>query len=1321
MSFHSQDGFIDMKIKNGDLGRIEGYEKLKSHTTIMKGKGNKKTYPNYRVLRYEKVLSGVDLQFELENNHLKSSFFLEKGKQMESIEIEYDTPFEMSISKNGDLEFRDRDGMLIVREYNLIFLQQNQELEGRFLLDSSKKTISFQIDDPLFNPELSLVIDPNYATYVGGSNDDSKLRIVSDIEGSVYGTGKTWSSDFPISGDAKDEDIKNNGDAFLFKLDKDQKLIYSTYIGSYVLDYGASIGLDSNNNPIAAIYTKDYTSNTIMETTQNAYKENCDGLGGGAFIVKMNSDGSDYLWSTFICSDDQIEVLDLKVDSDDNVFLTGTTFGRVPPTGETATNYRCPANGGEKDTFIAALDDSGNNLLGSNCITGDDDDLGYAIDLSPDSIYIAGTTSSTDLSDTTGRYMDSNQGGTDCFVAKFQKSDFVTQWATYVGGDLDDKCQTLSLDTSENIWVGGSSLSVNFPTTTGSYQEDFSNSVTETDAVFFELNNEGDTLLYGSYLGVITSAESADQILVDKDDLILIGGFGNPFAEYDFSFGEGGYVALFESNAVDLYKTVEIACSTFLSLENFNNTNWDWVSSGNLNTDLLDVSSDPFQRYQLYQDNWIIALEMNCGLGSYGTRDGCILCEPGTFTNETLQNQCIKCGLGYHSSNNGSTECLECEKGSYSDVEGLGDCKLCDYGTYNPSTGSTSSGNCIACPVGTYNPNQGSFNAEEGCLDCPAGTFNVNLEGKSLDDCNKCPAGTYNPHTRSNSSSVCQDCETGTVSDSGSSSCTHCGIGEEPSSIQDKCESCEAGYYASEEGLSRCTKCPDGEFNNEEGQSSCLKCTNEHFCLGGNSCGYGRDNNNYCNTCVEGYFTLNSNCRECLHGSIVWIVVVVVLVVILILYFLRNTAVLEYFNNPLFGIALTGLQLVGLIISFDLDYPTGAQGFFRYFTSIFILDFWSMSSQNCHENFTFYHRWLLMFLLPFIFSFIFLIYVLIQSLKKEGDTDLKYNFMCSCYFKYTTALKYLYIPYLKICFDTFDSTYYEIIDARLLDADPNINTSSSKYKSYLAGFVIGLIIYVVGIPAVFAYILLKARSLLFAEDYNDKHGWIYMKYKENRYWFEMVEFLFKFLLAISSVMFKPKTEGHTWYLFAMFAVFLILFAYLRPHAGDYPRFVPEDKVEIGFYIIAWSMLSLAIDRFNFLIFILLYPTGFVFAFIGYKEYVTNYWYDDNQNKEKNQNEIEMDEMGENNNDEDNDETSSEDEYEVVQIDDNLTEYEKNAELLKIRRQKNDEMAGLREELDEKEDILKIQNEENFQLKNENKDLLKLNKKLRKKFDKIQDN
>ena len=128
--------------------------------------------------------------------------------------------------------------------------------------------------------------------------------------------------------------------------------------------------------------------------------------------------------------------------------------------------------GGPMDAFVVELAPDG-TVPYASYFGGNNYDVGYGIVVAPDGrLVVSGRTSSTDLATTTGAAQPDYAGGAnsapyfggDFFAFVLSSGGTVIDWGTYAGGSADDAGRGRSaVDPSGNVWVGGRSLSNNFP------------------------------------------------------------------------------------------------------------------------------------------------------------------------------------------------------------------------------------------------------------------------------------------------------------------------------------------------------------------------------------------------------------------------------------------------------------------------------------------------------------------------------------------------------------------------------------------------------------------------------------------------------------------------------------------------------------------------------------------------------------------------------------------------------------------------------------------------------------------------------------------
>ena len=319
-----------------------------------------------------------------------------------------------------------------------------------------------------------------YSTFIGGSKYDWGKSITVNSNNNAYITGRTTSTDFPTTARCYDNSHNKANDVFVTRLKADgSSLLYSTYVGGIGHDMGYDIVIDSNNN----VYVAGQAASQFPTTSgcfDNSFNGECD-----VFVFKLESDGSDLVYSTYVGGNERDGYIDVDIilDKDYNVYITGKTKSSdFPTTSDCFDN----SHNGENDIFVFKLNEDGSDLIYSTFVGGSDEDVGYDIDLDADNnAYIIGETSSSDFPTTFGCFDDSFNGGSDVFVTKLNWNGSSLLYSTFVGGSYIDCGRCIILDNENNAYISGDLESSNFPTTSGSFDESHNG---EIDIFVFNLN-----------------------------------------------------------------------------------------------------------------------------------------------------------------------------------------------------------------------------------------------------------------------------------------------------------------------------------------------------------------------------------------------------------------------------------------------------------------------------------------------------------------------------------------------------------------------------------------------------------------------------------------------------------------------------------------------------------------------------------------------------------------------------------------------------------------------------------------------------------------
>lgn len=438
-------------------------------------------------LRVNQIYPGVDLIFYGRNGSLEYDFVIHEGADPSQIRFEISGVRALKVDAEGNLVLSTNSAQV---QWNHPVLYQEiaggkQKVNGSFQVRG--RLVTFHTG--VYNHSLPLIIDPvlNYGSFVGGANSQGARAIGIDASGNVYIAGGTISTNMPVTKGAFQTAYgggtgSESGDAFVAKFNPAGQLLYLTYVGGQADETATAIAVDGAGDA----YITGFTTSADFPVTSGVVQHNFGGFGGNACY----------------------------------------RFG---------------------DAFVTVLNPSGSQLMYSTYLGGTEDDAGAAITLdSAGDAYVAGMTLSPNFPTTTGAYQTQfgGYGGQlgkpfcnnapafyagDAFVAKINPTGAAFLFSTYLGGTSDDAATAIAIDSTQNVYVAGATLSANFPTTTGAFQTTFHGSdpqnvfFTTGDAFISKLNTSGSSLVYSTYLGG-SGDDSIFSLVVDSSGTAYVAG-----------------------------------------------------------------------------------------------------------------------------------------------------------------------------------------------------------------------------------------------------------------------------------------------------------------------------------------------------------------------------------------------------------------------------------------------------------------------------------------------------------------------------------------------------------------------------------------------------------------------------------------------------------------------------------------------------------------------------------------------------------------------------------------------------------------------------
>lgn len=484
---------------------LEGNQKKEAYHNYFVGPEStwRSNVPLFQVARHANLYEGTDLVWKEEKGTLKYEFELKKAKHSTFIKIRYRGLDGVQL-KNGKLVLKTSIGTITEQEpiaYQMVS-GRKKRVPCRFKL-SEDRTVSFEFPQG-YLPNEPLVIDPVliFSTFSGSRSDNWGFTATYGENGTTYSGGIVLGTRFPrtpgsyqpaFAGDSTGTNIYQTFDIGILKFNSTgTQLLYATYLGGSEAEIPASMVVDRNNNLIVL----GASSSNNFPTTAGAYDRTYNGgtnvspYGPGESIVrfrqgsdivvsKFSSGGNQLLGSTFLGGSDNEGVLSLisqgnsalvrnygdsfrgevAVDSLGKIYLASHSRSTNFPVASAIQATKGTGFDGVCSRFNANL----TALEFSTYFGGNGDDGAFSIQIaSPNLVYLAGGTTSTNLQRANLGLNTANSGGTDGFVCRFNPSGGLASLRTsYIGTNSYDQAFFVQLDRQGRVYLFGQ--------TTGSY------------------------------------------------------------------------------------------------------------------------------------------------------------------------------------------------------------------------------------------------------------------------------------------------------------------------------------------------------------------------------------------------------------------------------------------------------------------------------------------------------------------------------------------------------------------------------------------------------------------------------------------------------------------------------------------------------------------------------------------------------------------------------------------------------------------------------------------------------------------------------------
>ena len=381
--------------------------------------------------------------------------------------------FVTKLNKDGtDLVF----STFIGGSYNDVANGIEVDDEGNIYVVGSTTSNDFPVTASAYNTTSNrlwdafvLKLDPTgsrllYSTYIGGSNDDLGIDIGIDAAGAAYVAGDTLSDDFPTTPGAFNRTKVFREEVFVTKLSPDgSSLEYSTLVSGNGQDLTKAMVVDGSGN----VFVTGMTTSNSFPITPGAFRSTRKLAEG--FVFKLNANGSQLLYSTFLGGSDTDWAEGIAVDGSGNAYVCGYTESPDFPTTPGVIN-RTFSTGTGSPGYVAKLNWNGSALEYSTFLGGGNGVMAMALAVDPRGcVVVTGSTGSNDLPTTLGAYDMTFNGSTDVFVMKLNPTASKVRYCTYIGNNSLEIAYGICLDDAARAYVTGYTVGLNFPTTPNAY------------------------------------------------------------------------------------------------------------------------------------------------------------------------------------------------------------------------------------------------------------------------------------------------------------------------------------------------------------------------------------------------------------------------------------------------------------------------------------------------------------------------------------------------------------------------------------------------------------------------------------------------------------------------------------------------------------------------------------------------------------------------------------------------------------------------------------------------------------------------------------
>ncbi len=572
---------VRLELVDANLGaKMSGADRMSARANYFVGNNPANWHadvPLFARVRLDEVYPGVQvIYYANQSAELEYDFRLQAGVNPDQIRFRIEGADYVKIDAAGNLVLKIGDSE--IRQHQPVAYQETSAGRNEVRVNyhiNQDGTVGFALGN--YDHHLPLVIDPtlvpvlDFLTYMGGKKTDLGWAITLGVDGNVYIAGETLSKDLVgtnsivfLTPQGTNRIFTNFqggtpsfGDAFVASYDPNGVLRFLTFLGGKKDDGALAIAADSTDGVWITGFTDstDFPVVNGLTTRTNVSGPNNNAKStfpADAFIVHLSSSGTTLDSSTYFGGTGLDEGVGIAAKGN-QVWITGlTTSPDLLSTNGILNAFQTNLQG-DIDAFVAEVTDA-TNIAYITYLGGTNTDIGMSIAVDSElDAWVTGLTFSTNFPgnintftnddpkftnhffsgiDNTNLFKKGRQFHSDGFVSELSPDGSTLLLSSYLGGTNDDSGVHIIVDSSDNVYITGYTLSGDFPTNVATVptntdypnnQIAFPDETTNFDSHVFVMEISGGSILYSTQFGG-NSADRGTGIAVDANGNVYVVG-----------------------------------------------------------------------------------------------------------------------------------------------------------------------------------------------------------------------------------------------------------------------------------------------------------------------------------------------------------------------------------------------------------------------------------------------------------------------------------------------------------------------------------------------------------------------------------------------------------------------------------------------------------------------------------------------------------------------------------------------------------------------------------------------------------------------------